>query len=185
MSASCSWSRRMHRWWRELTLAGAILFILAGIVGGPLGDIGSAITSWFRSQFSTPQELTVDFNDVQGCFQGKLADIAKRQMDDVHLTNGADSLTICDSQPLKAVRSELPRALANRVPGCLEWRSWETGGLVLVRKSDSVCALPDGKRFVCDGQNARHRLGNNAVGDSMDTISPCSDDLLRHFGFSS
>ncbi|MDX0985819.1 hypothetical protein GOL22_27365 [Sinorhizobium medicae] len=175
----------MREWWRELTLAGVILFILSGIAGGPLGDIGSAITSGFRSQFSTPQRLTIDFNDVQGCFQGKLADIAKRQMDDVGLTNGADSLTICDNQPLKSVRSELPRALANRIPGCLKWRSWESGGLVLVRKSDAVCALPGDKRFVCDGPNARHALGNNAIGDSMDRVTPCSDDLLRRFGFSS
>lgn len=175
----------MRKWWRELTFVGAILFILAGIAGGPLGDFGSAITSWFRSQFSTPQGLTIDFNDVQGCFQGKLADIAERQMDGVRLTNGADSLTICDNQPLKAVRTELPRALANRIPGCLKWRNWETGGLVLVRKSDAVCALPGGKRFVCDGPNARHALGNNTVGDSMDRITPCSNDLLRRFGFSS
>ncbi|MER8907218.1 hypothetical protein NKH99_05965 [Mesorhizobium sp. M0854] len=104
-------------------------------------------------------------------------------MDDVSLTNGADSLTICDNQPLKVVRSELPMALANRVPGCLEWRSWETGGLVLIRKSDAVCALPGGTRFVCDGPNARHALGNNAVGDSMDEIPRCLDDLLRRFGF--
>ncbi|TIO05688.1 hypothetical protein [Mesorhizobium sp.] len=175
----------MRKWWRQLTIAGVILFILAGIAGGPLGDIGSAITFWFRSHFSAPQRLTIDFNDVQGCLQGKLADIAKRQMDGVGLTNGADSLTICDNQPLNAVRSELPRALANRIPGCLNWRSWEAGGLVLVRKSDAVCALPGGKRFVCDGPNGRHALGNNAVGDSMDRITPCSDDLLRRFGFSS
>lgn len=185
MSVSCSWSRPMRKWWRELTIAGVVLFILAGIAGGPLGDIGSAITSWFTSQFSTPQELTIDFNDVQGCFQGRLADIAKRQMDDVRLTNGADSLTICENQPLKAVRSELPRALANRIPGCLEWRSSATGGLVLIRKSNAVCALPGDKRFVCDGPNARHALGNNAVGDSMNSIPPCSDDLLHRFGFTS
>lgn len=175
----------MRNGWGKLTISGVVLLILTGVAGGPLGDIGNAIASWFLSQLSAPQRLTIDFNDVQGCLQGKLSDIAKRQMDGVGLTNGADSLTICDNQPLNAVRSELPSALATRIPGCLNWRGWETRGLVLVRKSDAVCALPGGKRFVCDGPNARLALGNNAVGDSLDRITPCSDELLRRFGFSS
>lgn len=175
----------MRKWFDGKNLKIAILTVLLSIAGGPLGEVGSSMSSWFISQFSAPQRLVIDFNDVQSCFQGKLADIAKRQMDDVELTNGADSLTVCDNQPLKSIRAELPRALANRIPGCLKWRGWETGGLVLVRKSDAVCALPDGKRFVCDGPNARHALGNNAGGDSTDSIAPCSDDLLRRFGFSS
>lgn len=175
----------MRKWWLGLTITSVFLFILAAIVSGPLGDIGSAAASWFKSQFSAPQRLTIDFNDVQGCSQGKLADIAKRQMDGVVLTNGADSLTICDNQPLDAVRSELPRALASRIPGCLSWQRWGTARLVLVRESAAVCALPGGKRFVCDGPNARRPLANNAVGDSMDPVTPCSDDVLRRYGFSS
>ncbi|MHA6643773.1 hypothetical protein [Mesorhizobium sp. A623] len=134
---------------------------------------------------TSPQKLTIDFSDIQGCALGKLADIAKRQMDDIPLTNGADSMTICDDRPLVDVRSELPRALANRIPGCLVWRGKDSGGLVLVRKSDAVCARPDGKGFVCDGAMAPHSLGNNAIGDSIDVIKPCSVDLLRRFGFSS
>ncbi|MET3518861.1 hypothetical protein [Mesorhizobium abyssinicae] len=133
-----------------------------------------------------PKEISIDFNDVQGCSQGKLADIAKRQLDGVDLTNGADALIICDNQSLKTVRKEMPRALANRIPGCLDWSSWETGGLVLVRKSSAVCSLPGGKQFVCDGANARHGLGANAVGDSTkDAISSCSDAVLKKFGFQS
>jgi hypothetical protein len=74
---------------------------------------------------------------------GKLADIRDRQMGkDIPLTNGADTLTICDNQSLQAVRTELPRTLANHIPGCLDWRGKESGGLMLVRKSDAVCDLP-------------------------------------------
>lgn len=162
-----------------------IAFVITSILAGPLGDVGSSMFSWALRLFSNPQNLTIDFNDVQGCTQGKLADIAKRQMDNVELTNGADSLTICDNQSLVGIRSELPRELANRIPGCLTWRGMESGGLTLIRRSNSICALPDGKHFLCDGPSARGALGNNAVGSSLDTIKPCSSEQLRRFGFNS
>ena len=43
---------------------------------------------------------------------------------------------------------------------------------MLVRKSDAVCALPDGKGYICDAVNARHPLGNSAVGDSIEPVAP-------------
>lgn len=164
---------------------GLLFFVMTAIFSGPLGDFGSSMFSWALSIFSNHQNLTIDFNDVQGCTQGNLADIAKRQMDNVELTNGADSLTICDNQALVGIRSELPRELANRIPGCLSWRGMESGGLTLVRKSNSVCALPGGKHFLCDGPSARGALGYNAVGSSLDPIKPCSSEQLRRFGFNS
>jgi hypothetical protein len=141
---------------------------------------------WQSIMTPPPTPIALDFNDVQGCVLGKLIDIRDRQMGkDIPLTNGADTLTICDNQSLQAVRSELPRALANRIPGCLDWRGKKSDGLMLVRKSDAVCALPSGKGFICDGANARHSLANNAIGDSMEPVAPCSPELLRRFGFAS
>ncbi|PXW51590.1 hypothetical protein C7450_11927 [Chelatococcus asaccharovorans] len=157
---------------------------LVGVAAAAI--IGPYVWNWWQSIVTPPpRPITVDFNDVQGCSQGKLFDIANRQMDDVSLTNGADSLVICDDQNLQAIRSELPRALANRIPGCLVWRGRDGGGLVLVRKSEAVCALPGGKSFICDGPNARHGLGHNAIGDSMEPVALCPPDLLRRFGFPS
>ena len=43
---------------------------------------------------------------------------------------------------------------------------------MLVRKSDAVCALPDGKGYICDAVNARHPLGNSAVGDFIEPVAP-------------
>ncbi|MFD9901249.1 hypothetical protein [Mesorhizobium sp. NPDC059025] len=171
----------MNKWWPAVLAV--VTFAFLAIANGSLGEIGGVINNWTLSQISPPKELLIEFNDVLGCSSGKLADIAKRQMNNVELTNGADSLVICDNQPLRAIRSELPRSLANRVPGCLEWRGWQTGGLGLVRKSSSVCSLPGGKRYICDGPNARHALGKNAVGDSLDPIQLCPDRLLEQFGF--
>jgi hypothetical protein len=45
--------------------------------------------------------------------------------------------------------------------------------------------LAGGKRFVCNGANARHLLGNNVIGDAMDPFALCPTDLLRHFGLAS
>jgi hypothetical protein len=56
---------------------------------------------------------------------------------------------------------------------------------VCVRKSDAVCALPDGNGYICDAVNARHPLGNSDVGDSTEPVAPCPPELLRRFGFKS
>jgi len=161
----------------------ALLWVLLVVLGA---IISIYVDKWWPLIFKPePLPVKIDFNDVDGCSQGKLVEIAKRQMGDPTLSNGADSLIICDNEPLKAVRTELPRELANRIPGCLEWRGWGIGGLVLVRRSPAICALPGGKQFVCDGPNARHALGGNAVGDSTGHIVPCPDDVLERFGFTS
>jgi hypothetical protein len=105
MSGSSTWSRRMlkkgARW--------VIGVIAAAIIGY------YAVEYWLSVMTPPPRAIVVDFNDVQGCTQGRLINIRDRQMGkDIPLTNGADSLTICDNQSLHAVRSELPRALASR-----------------------------------------------------------------------
>ncbi|MCG8273917.1 hypothetical protein MIC97_20755 [Aquamicrobium sp. NLF2-7] len=159
---------------------------IGGVVAAAI--IGLYVVNWWQTNIMTPppRPITLDFIDVQGCTMGKLVEIRDRQMGkDIPLTNGADTLTICDDQSLQAVRSELPRALANRIPGCLVWRGKDSGGLALVRKSDAVCGLPDGKGYICDGENARHPLGNSAIGDSMEPVAPCPPEMFRRFGFQS
>jgi hypothetical protein len=175
------------RKWLLGVVAAAALYVLNGMAGGPLGDFGS----WMISQVMpakeapAPTPITLDFNDEDGCKLGRLADIARRQLDGVDLFNGADALTICDTEQLKAVRSEMPEALSRRFLGCIGWGGKEKGGLTLLRKSDAVCAEPGGKSFVCDGPNARKAPDGDLVGNATDDIKPCSTDLLQRFGFSS
>ncbi|MER9528817.1 hypothetical protein NKI89_03250 [Mesorhizobium sp. M0309] len=152
-----------------------------GLIGTALVALGALVWAWF---FASPQDLSLDLNAVQECSQGRLIYIRKKFDDPTTpLTNGADMLTICDTESLQTTRPELPHDLSIRFPGCLVWRGKESGGLIMVRKSDAVCALPDGKGFVCDGANARHSSGTSAIGDSVDPVKPCSDDTLRRFGF--
>lgn len=161
--------------------------IILAIVGGPLGDLGSQLVSSAREFIFPPsQDITLDFNDVLSCSQGKLVDIRKMFDDpNIPLTNGADMLTICDTESLQTTRPGLIDALRMRFPGCLVWRGKDSGGLIMVRKGEAVCALSGGKGFVCDGAMGRHSSGTNATGDSVDPVRPCPDSTLRRFGFQS
>jgi hypothetical protein len=157
--------------------------IRQGLIGAAIVALCAIAWTWFSAG---PQDLSLDLNDVQACTQGSLVKIQKRFDDPaIPLTNGADMLTICDTESMRTTRPNLPRDLSIRFPGCLVWRGKESGGLIMVRKSDTVCALPDGKGFVCDGANARHSSGTTAVGDSVDPVKPCPDETLQRFGFRS
>lgn len=174
--------KRVRNWVNSKPFIGFVAFVLGAIASGPLEDLGSYLWQLARR---APQTITLDFNASHACTQGVLTEIRK-SFDNPRtaLTNGADMLTICDDQSLRTTRPNLPWALANQYKGCLVWRGKESG-LLLVRKSKAVCALPDAKGFICDGANARHGLGNNAVGDSTNTVTTCPDDLLVKFGFAS
>lgn len=162
-------------------------FILGAILSGPLGNLGSYIWDHGRAFIFPPvQEVTIDFNVTLACPQGKLVNIRDMFADrNTPLTNGADTLRICDTESLQTVRPNLPYELSKRFPGCLVWRGKESGGLVMVRKSDAICAVPGGVDFICDGAKARHFTGTNSIADSVDAVKPCSDDTLRKFGFRS
>jgi hypothetical protein len=178
---------RISRGWIEL-FGGITLFVLGGMVGGPLGDLGSYVWSSIWGEIDPPiEQVKIDFQDVQGCPGGELTAIRKRFEDpQTALTNGADRLTICDSEALQTTRPGITRDLANRFPGCLIWGGdGDSRGLMMVRKSDAVCALPSSVGYVCDGANARHALGQQAIGEAGDVVRNCDAALLRRFGFTS
>ncbi|MER8843387.1 hypothetical protein [Mesorhizobium australicum] len=162
-------------------------FILGAILSGPLGNLGTYILDEGRTFiFPQVQEVTIDFNATRACSQGRLVAIREMFADsNTPLTNGADTLSICDTESLQTVRPNLPYELSKRFPGCLVWRGKESGGLVMVRKSDAICAVPGGADFICEGAKARHFTGTNSIADSVDAVKPCSDDTLRKFGFRS
>lgn len=171
--------------WESPWITGVGGFVLGAILGGPLGNFGTYLWDQGRTFIFPPvQELTIDFNATRGCSQGKLVDIRKMFVDaKIPLTNGADTLSICDTESLQTVRALLPYDLSRRFPGCLVWRGKESGGLVMVRKSDAICSVPGGTDFLCDGAKARHFTGTNTIADSVDAVKPCSEDTLRQFGF--
>lgn len=160
-------------------------FVLGAILSGPLGNLGTYI--WDRGRaliYSPDQMVTLDFNATRACSQGRLVVIREMFADrNTPLTNGTDTLSICDTESLQTVRPSLPYELSKRFPGCLVWRGTESGGLVMIRKSDAVCAVPGSADFICDGAKARHFTGTNSIADSADAVKPCSDDTLRKFGF--
>ncbi len=174
-----------QRWIKWVAGTGLLSAILLGIAGGPLGDIGNFLRDRIRDFFSPPsQEIKIDFNATRACAQGKLTDLRKLFVDpNTPLTSGADMLTICDTESLQTVRTNLPYELSRRFPGCLVWRGKESGGLAMVRKSDAICSVPGSTDFICDGAKARHFTGMSTVVDSADAVKPCSSDTLRQFGF--
>lgn len=155
---------------------------MGGIAGGFLGYFGDAVAGWIvDSLFAPSPSLKVDFQASMGCPSGKLTDIRRfAENQNLPLTNGADRLIICDSEALETIRSRLPRDLAGKYPACLRWID---GGLLMLRASSAVCALPGNRGFVCDGANARIFPGVEAIG-SGNQVGACSESLLSQFGFS-
>jgi hypothetical protein len=166
-------------------VTGAVGFVLGAILSGPLGNLGNYLLDKGSAFVFPPmQDVAIDFNAAGACSQGKLVEIRKLFADPgTPLTNGADTLRICDVESLQTVRPNLPYDLSRRFPGCLVWRGKESGGLIMVRKSDAVCAVPGGNVYLCDGSKARHFTGTSAIADSVDAVTPCSDETLRKFGF--
>lgn len=180
-------SKKPRSWITWIAGTGILAAIVLGIAGGPLGEFGNYLKELGRNFFFPPsQEVKIDFNATRACSQGRMVDLRKMFADpNTPLTNGADMLMICDVDSLQTVRPNLPYELSRRFPGCLVWRGKESGGLIMVRKSDAICALPGGTNFMCDGAKARHFTGTNTIADSVDAVKPCSDDTLRQFGFRS
>lgn len=147
----------------------------------------SIVSAFHAATKANDNNVHLAFNDVDRCEPGVLHDIVNNFFADsnIPLTNGAEDLRICDTESIDAPDTELPRRLATQFPACLTWRGKESGGLVLVRNSDAVCALPGGKYFLCDGKHARHFEGVAAIGGAEDAIKPCSNDTLHRFGFAS
>lgn len=167
----------------SLTASGVIGVILGAFVSGPIGDAGSASINYLWGHFFPPSKIVrFDFNASRGCSQGKLADIRKLFEDaETPLEHGAEMLFICDTQSMSTVKASAARDLAVRFPGCLQWRK---ASLVMLRKSEAICALPGGRGFVCDGAKGRQRVVG-AVGEPIDPVSPCSINTLRRFDFQS
>lgn len=93
-------------------------------------------------------------------------------------------LIICDSQSLATTKPSFAEDLARRLPGCLVWDGkGNSGGLIMVRRSDAICALPGNRGFVCNGAGARHSKGSNANRDSEYRVPLCSAETLSRFGF--
>ena len=113
------------------------------------------------------------------CPSGKLTDIRRFAEDpNLPLTNGADRLIIRDSEALETSRSELPRDLARKYPACLR----RIDGLLMLRASSAMCALPNDQGFICDGANARVFPGVESIGNGSQ-VEACTATLLRQFGF--
>lgn len=91
-----------------------VQLVLENIAGtiislGVVGFLGLLAYFW-----AEPGPITFDFQAEQRCPSGKLTKIQERLEDpNLPLTNGADRLTICDTEALETVRSEAPRALAS------------------------------------------------------------------------
>lgn len=140
------------------------------------------LTFVLTRSWSEPPPLTLAFEATIGCPGGKLDYLKKRHFGDVfvELTRGADRLVICDTEVLVTTRADAPSALARKYPGCLRWIGTS---LSLLRASPSVCSLPGGNRFICDGANARTYPGSAGLGSDNQPITECSPDVLRRFGF--
>lgn len=156
---------------------------MGGFFGGFFGYFGDAIASWgWERLWSPTPSIKIDFQAQQSCPNGKLTDIRRLFDDDrIPLTNGADQLIICDSEALITMRSQVPYDLASKYPGCLIWRG---GKLIMMRKSDAVCALPERSGFVCDGPNARVFPGAGLTGIG-EAVTACPLERLQRFGFAS
>lgn len=152
--------------------AAAIIGLTVTVGGGYLWTL-----SW-----SGPSSLTITFQDTLGCSGGKLDYLKRRHFSDdfVQLTRGADKLVICDTEVLVTTRTDAPSALANKYPGCLKWIG---SSLLMLRASQSICSLPDGSRYVCDGANAHTYPGSSGLGADNQPIPECSSTVLRRFGF--
>lgn len=160
------------KYWRDLFVASFVGW-LASVVMNPVQAYLYALAIALSDNYE------IDFQAVGGCPSGRLWKIQSHFASEAGLVNGADRLTICDTDKLLTTNAEAPRDLANRYPGCLRWRA---GELVLLRKSAAVCALLDESGYVCDGANARLPLGSEAALASA-PVSPCSPEVLRRFGF--
>ncbi|MER8458390.1 hypothetical protein NKH24_20210 [Mesorhizobium sp. M1300] len=158
-------------------------FILGGFAGGFLGYFGDALAGWAVDEYWSPSpSVKIDFQAEQRCPNGKLTDIRRFFEDDgIPLSNGADQLTICDSEALMTTRSQVPRDLAAKYPACLKWIDSD---LIMLRASTAICALPDKAGFVCDGVNGRIFPGSGALGIG-NSVELCATELLVRFGFSS
>jgi len=157
--------------------------VIGELFAGFIEYFGGALAAWTVDRVWSPSpSIKIDFQAEQRCPNGKVTDI-RRFFADNHtpLTNGADQLTICDSEALITMRSQAPRDLAQKYPGCLSWVSRE---LIMLRASDAVCALPGEAGYVCDGANGRVPPGARAMGIGK-PVAVCSLDRLRQFGFAS
>lgn len=158
-------------------------FVVGALVGGFIGHFGDALAGLaVEKWWSQSPTIKIDFQAQQMCPSGKLTDI-RRMLDDdrLPLTNGADRLTICDTEALVTIRSQIPRDLAAKYSGCLRWID---GELVMLRASDAVCALPNDAGFICDGAKGRIFPGVGAMGIG-ESVAACRVDLMRQFGFAS
>ncbi|EHK58150.1 hypothetical protein [Allomesorhizobium alhagi] len=169
----------------EVTITGSfqrgVRFVLEHALGTVIGAATLLLLGWFVAySWSLPKPITFDFQAEQRCPNGKLTTIQKRFADqNIRLTNGADRLTICDTEALKTVRSEAPRDLAAKYKGCLRWDGRE---LIMLRGSESVCELPGEAGYICDGAKARNYPGPSALGIGQ-KVPRCSTNLLRQLGF--
>lgn len=153
--------------------------VIATIIGAVTLFVVGLVFAYF---WAGPGHIVFDFQAEQRCPNGKLTTIRKRfENPNLPLTNGADQLTICDTEALDTVRSEAPRDLASKYKGCLKWDGRE---LTMLRASDAVCALPDDSGYICDGANSRTFPGSSSLGIGQ-AVPPCPAELLRGFGFAS
>lgn len=158
-------------------------FILSALAATFIGSAGIWIIDWGYEKVMSPSpSIKIDFQAELRCPNGKLTDIRRLFEDDrVALTNGADRLTICDSEALTTTRSKIPRDLSRRYPGCVHADDRE---IIMLRASSAVCELPDSSGFICDGENGRTYPGSGAMGIGQ-PVAPCQASLLRRFGFAS
>lgn len=185
--AACGVWNVIKQTWRGVTVGGVLGFVLGAIVSAPLSDFGhwawTNAYAWMCPQQPTPN--TISFNAVDGCFQGDLHRISEVFLPDgIVLANGADNLTICDPQELTALKADMPKALHNKVPGCLAWDSIGSGTLSLIRNSPAVCMIPGTSRLVCDAESAREQY-SEAAASYKGAVALCPYDILKKFGFAS
>lgn len=139
------------------------------------------VYGWLVGQFERSSPFKIDFQATRRCSGGELIDLRRHFADQsLKLEWGADRLIICDPDALQTNVADAPRDIANAFPGCLNYR---TGVLQMLRSSDTVCALPSGDSYICDGEAAAIYPGSSALGAETNAIAPCTDQLLTQFGF--
>lgn len=163
---------------RELA-KGALIFFCGAVAGWFIEKGLDLMNAMVQAQ---PETIKIDIGPEQRCLNGKLTIIRTYfENPNLALTNGADQLTICDTEALETAQSDAPRKLASKYTGCLRWDGWE---LIMLRASDAVCALPNEAGYICDGTKARARTfpGSRAIGIGQE-VPLCPGELLRRFGF--
>lgn len=163
-------------------VASALIWFIAGSACSEYIGIGiGELNSWFGREFGSAPVMKIDLQAKKGCPSGSLSDLRKQFSDGrLWLERGADSMTICADVAIYTTVDDAPRRLAREFPGCL---NYTTGSLKMLRASHAVCALPDGRGYICDGAQGSGIQPPDALGVQASAVQSCTSNTLAEFGF--